>query len=493
MLTRAQTLPSVGEIKLVDPLGAKLLSVSYSDQPPWPAPADGSGHSLVLARPTLGEKHAEAWDISRLKGGSPGVAEPPATNVFPTIAINEFMANPTPGNGQWIELYNYSLSTASIAGIYLSDSLSKNKFRIPPGTFLPARTAIRFAVPELGFTLDPLLGTIALTDAANLRVLDAVRYGVQAEGVSTGRFNDGDGDFFPMSTPTPGTSNSAPQIGPVIISEIMAAPVRKPGLELLASADEFVELFNRSAAPVNLTDWEFSGALSYRFPQGTFIRPGQSFAVARDVTNLFFSTGKQITCTNLTGNTVGKLDDTSDEIVLSRPAIVYVPKKNGQIETNHVQIPVDRARYHTSASGPWARRGGASLELIDVRSPGASAMSQWSESEVNRVNQWTSLNLSGFLTESWGAVDRLELHLNGAGEALLDNVRVRSQPNRGTGFTQNTLNGSFEESPEGWFGEGNHRGSGWETNEGQSGNHSLRIVATGSLERGRTPIGSTAC
>src|SRR5438477_428634 len=42
-----------GTIRLRNKAGAVLLEVTYSDEPPWPPAADGAGHSLVLARPSL--------------------------------------------------------------------------------------------------------------------------------------------------------------------------------------------------------------------------------------------------------------------------------------------------------------------------------------------------------------------------------------------------------------------------------------------------------
>lgn len=50
--TRTNNLPNdAGTVRLRNRLGAVLLEVNYSDEPPWPAAADGGGHSLVLARP----------------------------------------------------------------------------------------------------------------------------------------------------------------------------------------------------------------------------------------------------------------------------------------------------------------------------------------------------------------------------------------------------------------------------------------------------------
>ncbi len=479
IVTQTQTLPGTGEIKLTNPLGGKLLSVSYSDQPPWPPAADGGGHSLVLARPSYGEKNPAAWQASYWKGGSPGGPEPVVTNTAPTIVINEFLANTAAASNQWIEIYNHGRKTVNFSGFYLSDSLAKNKYRFPAGTLLAPRTAVTFSATTLGFNLDPLAGTLVLTDAANTRVWDAVRYDAQSADVTQGRWPDGAPSVQPLQAPTPGRPNAAPRLGDVIISELLPAPVRSPGNEAIASENEFVELYNRSDRPVRLDDWTLSGAASFRFPANSTIRPGEHLAISRNVVQLFLSTDKTITCTNLTGNYVGRLDDTTDEVRLTRPETILITKKTGVIETNRVQIPVDRVAYHTTGSGPWAHRGGASLELVDARSPGASGISQWRESDATQSNSWVSVNLTGTLGESWGPVERLDFQLNGAGECLVDQVRIRSQTNRGSAFTEHTVNGSLEDSAAGWVSEGNHRDSAWETATGYLSAHSVRLRATG--------------
>ena len=49
----AGTLPdSEGTIELRHRTGAVFLTVVYRGDPPWPAAADGAGHSLVLAQPS---------------------------------------------------------------------------------------------------------------------------------------------------------------------------------------------------------------------------------------------------------------------------------------------------------------------------------------------------------------------------------------------------------------------------------------------------------
>ncbi len=66
-------LSDAGErIELANSYGAVVRSVRYSDRYPWPAAADGTGHSLSLLDPNLENNKREHWGLSRFVGGSPG-------------------------------------------------------------------------------------------------------------------------------------------------------------------------------------------------------------------------------------------------------------------------------------------------------------------------------------------------------------------------------------------------------------------------------------
>src|ERR1039457_2757747 len=89
----AGSLKTSGEIKLYDEQNLLLLDVDYDNIAPWPMGADGTGHSIVLARPSYGEGDARAWERSELPGGSPGAAEVLQTNALRNVVINEILAH----------------------------------------------------------------------------------------------------------------------------------------------------------------------------------------------------------------------------------------------------------------------------------------------------------------------------------------------------------------------------------------------------------------
>ncbi|HEY2951091.1 MAG TPA: lamin tail domain-containing protein, partial [Verrucomicrobiae bacterium] len=218
------TLPNrSGTVRLRKRSGAVVLEVNYSDQPPWPVAADGTGHSLVLARPTYGESNPQAWAASAFKGGSPGTADPVPAGPLENVVINELLAHTPglPGTADFVELYNHSAVKVDLSGCWLSDDPRTNKFRIADGTTLAPRGFISYPEPQLGFALAAEGGTVFLVHSNQNRVIDAVRFGGQASGVSIGRCPDGAPAFSALATPTPGTTNAPLRLRDVVINEIM--------------------------------------------------------------------------------------------------------------------------------------------------------------------------------------------------------------------------------------------------------------------------------
>jgi len=62
-------------IQLSNENGGIVLSLRYNDTSPWPAAADGTGHSLVRAKLGGDPEEATTWSPSTLIGGTPGAAD----------------------------------------------------------------------------------------------------------------------------------------------------------------------------------------------------------------------------------------------------------------------------------------------------------------------------------------------------------------------------------------------------------------------------------
>ena len=205
-----------------------------------------------------------SWDISVELGGSPGGANLSALSPS-TVLINEFLANgdATP---DFVELFNYSTQAVNLADYTLSDDAGTNKFTFAPGTTLAPLGFVVLDESQLGFSLSSGGETVWLRNALG-RVVDAIRFGGQQRGVTTGRTPDGSPVLSRLRNPTPGGANATRLGADVVLNEIMYNPISGN------DADEFVELKNRSASPVNVGGWRLRGGVSHTIAAGTTIPP----------------------------------------------------------------------------------------------------------------------------------------------------------------------------------------------------------------------------
>ena len=259
-----------GTIRLRNNFNAILLEANFSGDSPWPVAADGAGHSLVLARPSHGERNREAWEASDLVGGTPGTAEVAGANPYQNVVINEFLAHTDEPDVDYIELYNYGATAVNLTGCILTDDVVSNKF-VLPAVSIPAKGFLVYDQTTLGFALSAAGETIYFKNPAATRVLDAVGFKGQENGVATGRYPDGAPGFQRLLTKTPGSSNGKIRVSDVVLNEIMYNPISGSG------DDEYVELYNRGAAPVDLGGWKLSDGVSFTIPSGHHPVPGQLF------------------------------------------------------------------------------------------------------------------------------------------------------------------------------------------------------------------------
>lgn len=457
---------SGGTIQLRDELGAVLLEVAYDDETPWPAAADGAGHSLVLARPSLGERNPRAWSASDHINGSPAAFDAPTANPWRTVLINEILAHTDPPLQDYIELFNYSAAPVDLSGCYLTDDPTTNRFRIPNGTTIPARGFLAFTQTQLGFALSAQGESVYLISSDDTRVVDALRFGDQENGVAFGRYPDGAPGFRRLTAPTLAAANAPPLVSAVVINEIMYHPSDE------LDADEFVELYNRGTNAVPLDQWRLRGGISFTFPAGTVLAPGSHLVVAHNSASLLAS-HPGLAPAAVAGDYSGQLGNNGDLVTLDKPDAVTSTNGLGQVVTNLIHIVVDQVHYETGGRwGAWSDGGGSSLERTDPRSDGNLAAS-WADSDESSKSDWTTIEFTGVLDNGAMAnADQLQVFLLGAGECLLDNVEVIPQ-----GGGNVLLNGTFDADAANWFFQGTHEDSHWQATGGYSGG-CLRIVAT---------------
>ena len=77
-----------GTLRLRKPSDAIVQEVSWNDHAPWPIAPDGTGHSLVLARPSYGEGNPCAWDAVHRAAVLPGAGDVAPSAPQDALVIN---------------------------------------------------------------------------------------------------------------------------------------------------------------------------------------------------------------------------------------------------------------------------------------------------------------------------------------------------------------------------------------------------------------------
>jgi hypothetical protein len=468
-----------GTVRFRNRQDAILMEVTYSGDPPWPAAADGAGHSLVLARPSLGCRDPAAWTASDVVGGSPGRAEPSGANPYRTVLVNEILAHTDPPDYDFVELFNYGAQAVDVGGCILTDNPATNRFVLPPGTLIPSQGFLCYNQLQLGFALNAAGETLYFVNPPATRVLESLRYAAQENGVSLGRFPDGAAGFYRLDAKTPGGNNARPRLADVVINELMYDPISGD------DDDEYVELFNRSGSAVDLGRWRLEDAVSYSIPPGTVLVPGGYLVVARNAARLL-TNHAHLTGANTLGDFSGSLSNSGERLALAKPDDLVSTNAVGQVMTNHIHIAVDEVTYGVGGRwGTWAHGGGSSLELVDSRSDHRLAPN-WADSDETGKSGWVTIENTGVLDNGSGAADALQIIALGAGEYLVDNVEVI--PLGGANLISNP---DFESGLAGWVPQGNHEDSSLEDGEGYSSSRSLHVRATAHGDTGANRIRTT--
>jgi len=137
-----------------------------------------------------------------------------------SLVINEFLAdNETiiaDQDGEyddWIEIYNNDSQAINLGGYYLSDDPAAPDAWIFPDTIIEAGGYVVVWADkdeeQEGLHADIKLskeGEAVILSNANLEVIDMIEFGIQQTDISTGRYENGTGDFIFM-TPTFGAEN----------------------------------------------------------------------------------------------------------------------------------------------------------------------------------------------------------------------------------------------------------------------------------------------
>jgi len=342
------------DIRLRDEWGLTILRFDYDDARGWPPAADGAGHSLVplvIDDQDLGAlDYGGHWRASTFIKGSPGRADPAAVT---GVVLNEILAHtdytnaamPGYDSNDAIELYNTTAAGITLTNWYLSDdSANLRKWEIPGTNVVAASSWIWF--DEVHHFHNPLTNGFGLDKAGERlflshlpgtnqdRVVDCLRFKGQDSDVSLGRHGDGGTYWFRLASTT-NAANASPDEH-VVISELAYHPAPTAANPEDNTNDEFIEIHNPTAAPVDLWNaagtWRIDGGVDYSFPAATTLPAGDylvlvSFDPVNAVALAAFLEAYDLTNgqIRIMGPYAGRLSNRGERVALERPQEPDVP------------------------------------------------------------------------------------------------------------------------------------------------------------------------
>ena len=384
--------------------------------------------------------------------GTPTTINPHPAEV--PLVINEITA--AGAAPFWIELQNHG-AALPVGGCVIA-SESGAQFTIPAQT-LASGGFVTFDAAALGFA--PVADEkVFLFTPGRAAVLDGVK--VKATHQAR-RVASPPGEFLETlnaAEQTPGAVNNVALSTAVVMNEIMfhhRPQFRDGAIPFAVNDEQWVELFNRTGADVEVSGWQFDDAIGYTFPAGTSI-PANGYIVVANNVAAFNAAHPGVTAL---GPFSGGLSNAGERLVL-KDAL-------GNI--------VDEVSYRDSKPWPqFADGGGSSLELRDPHADN-SAPEAWAASDETARSSWQNYTFTATahtptFTPNIFNFHELRLGLLDAGEVLLDDVSVREDPG---GINRELMqNGGFTGGTTAWRLLGNHETSGIVSD---GGGNVLKIVA----------------
>lgn len=376
------------EIQVVSADGIELIRAAYSDER-HPA-SDGHGFSLAPLTTANPQMTSDSdWGVGSRMGGSPGMPNFLGTIQF-AVRVNEVLNNSAPPELDAVELANFGDETTSIGGWYLTDDLQvPRKYRIPAGTEMKPGSFLVLDETDFGQSTEENVGfrfnslgeevyLFAASDGELQGYADGFRFHALPPGQTQGPWmgTDGKRHIVTFQSPTLGAVNSEPLVGPIVISEIFAAPQREPSTAT-ESDFEFVEIVNIHSSAVALRNlenrnvgWRFQGGIRFDFPAEWVLEPGERLLITPFDPN---AERRQLAAFRehwgishsgkVAGPFLGRLENSGDSILLERPDSQLSPEANQAGE-----IPfalVDFVDYLVSDPWPMPASANESLQRIE--------------------------------------------------------------------------------------------------------------------------------
>ena len=383
-------------IELEDAAGQTILNFRYRDG--WCDITDGDGYSLTI-NDAAGDPNnwdeKKCWSASTFLGGSPG--QPDNGPRYGDVVINEVLAHSNDDPNDWIELHNTTDGIIDITGWFLSDKASNlMKYQIPAAT-IPAHGYIvftqdahfgsEFKLSENGETVYLSSGLDIYGNLTGYRQQED--FGASEAGVAFGRYckSTGTYNFVAMSENTPGPSyegaaNAYPEVGPIVINEIMYNP--GPGRH----SEEYIELYNLSGSAETLyvisesEPWKFTNGIDFTFPASpneVTIDPGECLLVVKDPTAFTARYGSMPAGVEVVGPYDGLLANDGEKLEISKPG--------DEQDGTRYYIRIDRVNY-SDGLHPDNCPGGVDLWPTEPDGDGNSLHRIFAQYYGNDPNNW---------------------------------------------------------------------------------------------------------
>ncbi|MEO0468066.1 MAG: lamin tail domain-containing protein, partial [Bacteroidota bacterium] len=276
----------------------------YNDAPPWDPNAEGNGLTLSLMSPDRDNELAGSWIANGPTPGAPNNIPDPCVGINADILISEIYYNSPPNidAGNWLELYNNSAVSQDISSweIHADDTsfvlpsinIAANSYLVlveDSNAFSSFYPSVNNYIGNMGFGLENGRDQLLLYSQSRC-LIDSVEYAGKAPW-------DPEADGFgpSLSLKDPATDNAQPEswqaswgsgtpgqahgasvcnsLEQVIINEIH---YHSPDD---ANAGDWVELYNPTANPIDISNWTLRGDKDRFYLPNTTTLSAHSFLV----------------------------------------------------------------------------------------------------------------------------------------------------------------------------------------------------------------------
>lgn len=423
----AGALSNGGETLTVrDKNGLVVTRIKYDDEGEWPLSPDGVGHTLELVDAHEALDDPANWRASAERLGSPGAEA--GLNSAVELQFSEMAFNSS-NEMVWVELQNVSTNTLNVTNLFVAFNKDLS-VRLPlSGLMVPGQYHSWDIAPALHAE------RVYVVDTNNLVLAAAESKRTHPQRLFLQRYPKDSKNWYSASSHTRDAQNDPDRNHAVIINEIMADPLHK------GDFGEYIELYNRGAETVDLSDWYFDDGIAFKFPADILLASGEYLVVAKEsawLASIFPGVA-------LTGDYEGRLSGRGERIRL-RDA-------DGNI--------ADEVHYQFGGDWPDLTRGlGSSLELLHPEMDNALSSAWGASDESSKATFATYEVTSRFqnLRTEGAASDYQEMHLALVGDAHIEiqNISLRQNGTGANLITNGTVQSSTGSSADGWLAQGNH-------------------------------------